>query len=333
MGRVVLVTGVARFLGGRLARRLADTPGVDRVVGVDVVAPPDGIGGAEFVRADIRNPVIARVIDDARVDAVVHLSVLSAPPSAGGRSLMKEVNVIGTMQLLAACQQAPRVTQLVVKSSTTVYGASAKDPALFTEDMEPLALPRSGYAKDSVEVEGYVRGFARRRPDVAVSVLRCANVVGPRIHTPTTAYFELPVVPTVLGFDPRLQFAHEDDVLDVLTDALLRPLVGTYNVAGDGVLSLSQAAHRAGRATLPLPEPVLAAVAGLVRGTGLVDLTSEHRRYLTYGRGVDTAALADAGFSCRYTTAGAFADFAAARCGAAIGPGPAPLLRLLEALR
>ena len=90
---------------------------------------------------------------------------------------------------------------------------------MFTEDMEPKRLPRSGFAKDSVEVEGYVRGFSRRRPDVAVTTLRFANCLGPGIETPLSAYFELPVIPTVLGFDPRLQFVHEDDLLDALRHA------------------------------------------------------------------------------------------------------------------
>ncbi len=122
---------------------------------------------------------------------------------------MKELNVIGTMQLLAACQKAPGCRHLVVKSTTTVYGASSRDPAMFTEDMEPRRAPRAGYAKDVAEIEGYVRGFARRRPDVRVTMIRCANVIGPHVVSPLTSYFRLPVIPTVLGFDPRLQFLHE----------------------------------------------------------------------------------------------------------------------------
>ena len=59
-----------------------------------------------------------------------------------------------------------------MKSTTTVYGASSRDPAMFTEDMEPRRAPRAGYAKDVAEIEGYVRGFARRRPDVRVTMLR-----------------------------------------------------------------------------------------------------------------------------------------------------------------
>ena len=100
-----------------------------------------------------------------------------------------------------------------MKSTTTVYGAGPRDPAMFTEDMGPKRLPRSGYAKDVYEIEGYVRGFARRRPDVRVTMLRAANVIGPHVHSPLTSYFRLPVIPTVAGFDPRLQFLHEDDLI------------------------------------------------------------------------------------------------------------------------
>ena len=187
MAKVVLVTGVSRYLGGLYARRLSTDPSIERILGVDVVPPKHSIGRAEFVRADIRNPIIGKVIAQAEVDTVVHMAVIATPLGAGGRAMMKEINVIGTMQLLAACQKAPSVRKLVVKSSTSVYGSSPSDPAMFTEDQEPHALARTGYAKDSVEVESYVRGFARRRPDVAVTTLRFANFVGPTVQTALTS--------------------------------------------------------------------------------------------------------------------------------------------------
>ncbi|MEZ5117948.1 MAG: NAD-dependent epimerase/dehydratase family protein [Candidatus Nanopelagicales bacterium] len=314
MGRVVLVTGVSRHLGGRMARILTADPAVDRVVGVDVVPPRTDIGGAEFVRADIRNPIIAKVMAAAEVDTVVHMGVISTPLQAGGRASMKEINVIGTMQLLAACQKAPSVSTLVVKSTTSVYGSGPKDPAMFTEKMEPKHSPASGWAKDSVEVEGYVRGFARRRPDVAVTTLRFANFIGPWVDTAMTAYFSLPVVPTVMGYDARLQFIHEDDGLEALRRVTVDPKPGTFNVAGDGIIMLSQAIRRAGRAWLAVPPPLVGLVGrGMVRA-GLADFSPEQVRFLTFGRGVDTTLMRTRlGFEPRYTSEAAFDDFVAAR--------------------
>jgi len=309
-GKVVLVTGVSRDLGRRCARALAATPGVDRVIGVDVVPPPGDIGDVSFVRADIRNPVIAKVIAKEDVDTVVHMSVIATPGSAGGRHTMKELNVIGTMQLLAAAQQAPGLRHLVVKSTSTVYGASNRDPAMFTEEMEPRRAPRSGYAKDAAEVEGYVRGFSRRRPEVRVTVLRCANVIGPQVQSPITSYFRLPVVPTVFGFDPRLQFLHQDDLLGVLQHAALDGPSGVFNVAGDGVLMLSQAIRRLQRPSVTLPGFAVGSLGSVLRQARLADFSPEQLSFLTYGRGIDTTRMrTELGFEPRWTTAEAFEDF------------------------
>ncbi|MCW2681229.1 MAG: NAD-dependent dehydratase [Frankiales bacterium] len=314
--RVVLVTGVSRYLGGRLAGALAADPSIERVIGVDTVPPrPEQkrlLGRTEFVRADIRNPLIAKVVAQAEVDTVVHMNVIATPLGAGGRTAMKEINVIGTMQLLAACQKAPSMRKLVVKSTTAVYGSSPRDPALFTESVEPRALPKSGYAKDAVEVEGYVRGFGRRRPDVTLSLLRFTNFIGPSIETPLTRYFSLPVVPTVLGFDPRIQLCHEDDGIEVLSRAVQEDHPGIFNVGGSGVLLLSQAIRRLGKPALPVPSPAVSLVARAFRSAGLVDFSPEQMRYLEHGRVADVSRLqAEFGWGPR-PTAQAFDDFVSA---------------------
>lgn len=312
--RVVLVTGVSRYLGGRLASILAADPSIEQVIGVDVVPPRGDLGRTEFVRADIRNPIIAKVIASADVDTVVHMNVIATPLGAGGRSAMKEINVIGTMQLLAACQKAPSVRKLVVKSTSAVYGSSPRDPALYSEDMEPKSLPRSGYAKDAVEVEGYVRGFGRRRPDVSTTLLRFSNFVGPRIETPLTRYFALPVVPRVLGFDPRVQLVHEDDGVEVLRRATMEDHPGTFNVGGEGVLLLSQAIRRAGRPSMPVLEPAVNLTGQLFRRAGLVDFSPEQLRFLEHGRAMDTTRLRKRfGYEPAYSTVEAFDDFVRGR--------------------
>jgi len=311
VGRVVLVTGVARDLGRRFARQLAAAPDVDRVIGVDVQPPRGDLGAVSFVRADIRNPVIAKVIMREHVDTVVHMSVLPSP-GAAGRTAAKELNVIGTMQLLAACQQSPDLEHFVLKSSTSVYGSSNRDPAMFTEDMAAKRVGGVGFVKDINEVESYVRGFARRRPDVRVTTLRTANALGPGLNTPTAAYFKLPVIPTVLGFDPRMQFLNDTDLLDAVEHATLSDIAGTFNVAGDGVLMLSQAIRRLGRPALPLPGFAVGPLGSAMRQARVADFSREQVAFLAYGRGVDTTRMREVlGFKPSRTTEQAFGEFAA----------------------
>jgi UDP-glucose 4-epimerase len=312
MADVVLVTGVSRYLGGRFARLLTAEPSVGRVIGIDVIPPPHDIGSVEFVRADIRNPMIARIINQAEVDTVVHMNVIATPLSAGGRVSQKEINVIGTMQLLAACQKAPSIRRLVVKSSGAVYGSSPRDPAMFAEDMGPKALPRAGFGKDSVEVEGYVRGFSRRRADVEVSMLRLANIVGPGLRTGLTDYLTLPVVPIPLGYDARLQLIHENDALRALLLATLGAPVGIVNVAGDGIITVQQAARLAGRPTVPVPLSACGLLGRFVKRAGLADFSADQMQYLAWGRGMDTTRMREVlGLEPEFTTRTAFEDFAA----------------------
>ncbi|MDO0926401.1 NAD-dependent epimerase/dehydratase family protein [Streptomyces sp. TG1A-8] len=333
MGKVVLVTGAARQLGGRFVRRVQRDPEVDRVIAVDAVPPAHHLGGADFIQADIRQPGIARVLAETGADTVVHLDVTGTALAGGSRATVKETNVIGTMQLLGACQKSPAVQRLVVKSSTNVYGSAPRDPAVFTEATPAKSLASGGFAKDVCEVEGYVRGFARRRPDVAVCVLRFANILGPTADTPLASYFALPVLPTVFGYDPRLQFVHEDDVIEVLRIASREPRRGTYNsgtfnIAGDGALLLSQCSRRLGRPTVPLLLPALTWTGSLVRTLGMTDFSPEQIRLLTHGRVVATDEMRRTlGFEPRYTTAETFADFARSR-----GPGLLPPETLAEAV-
>ena len=307
MSRVVLITGVSRFVGGRLAAQLAADPSIDRVIGVDTVPPRRAelplLGRTEFVRADIRNPLIAKVMSQARVGTVVHSALISAPHEIGGRVSMQEMNVIGTMQLLAACQKSDTVERVVLRSTTAVYGSAAADPAVFTEDMEPRDAAHRGYPKDAMEIEGYVRGFGRRRPDVRIAVLRLAPVVGPTIDTALTRYLRARVVPTIVGFDPRLQLLHESDAIEAMRIATVSDRSGVVNVAADGVVLLSQLVRRIGRVRMPVPASTLGMASALVRNGGAAEFAGEEGPLLRFGRVVDTTRLQrDFGYRPRWTT-------------------------------
>ena len=331
-GRTVLVTGVTRYVASELAGRLAAHPEVDRVIGVDAAMPEPAararMGDAEFARADIRNPLIFRVIEAAGVDTVVHASASSTPSGSAARSMAKEMNVLGTMQLLAACQRSSGVRNLVVRSTAAVYGCSPRDPAIATEETLARSVPSTGLARDAIDIEGYVRGFGRRRPDVRVAVPRFCEIIGPTVRTPLTKYFSMsPLVPLAAGRDARIQLVHESDAAALLAHLVLGTFAGIVNVAGDGAMTVAQAIHRAGRLALPVPSAALDTVGralGLLRAGGLLELaglagmsgfsafTAAQVRSLGAGRVLDTTRLRDeVGFTPKFSTVAAFDDFAA----------------------
>jgi UDP-glucose 4-epimerase len=311
--RVVLVTGASTFLGGYLVARLAANPEIEKVLAVDSRVPGKALlrrmGRAEFLRLDIRRPTIAKTIAVHEVDTVVHAatSIMDLSPHSAA---IKEFNVVGAMQVFAACQRSPSVRRVVLRSTAMVYGASSKDPAYFSERDRAVREPTSGYGRDLLDIEGYARGLARRRPDIGVTIARFQAILGPRIQTRTGAYLSTPLVPTVFGFQPRLQFLHEEDALGALEHITLSAPSGTYNIAGDGVVSLTQAIRRAGRIELPVPSGLVTPISGVFSDVRTARFRSSQMDFLTFGRVLDNSRMrTDLGFEPRFTTSETLDDF------------------------
>lgn len=319
--RRVLITGVSRSLGASVARALEASPQVEYIAGVDLSDPPADLERTEFIRADIRNPLIRRILTSARADTVVHTDLVSTPVFAGGRAAQKERNVIGTMQLLGACQRADHVRKVVVRSSTAIYGIDPAAPSLLTEEMSSRIQPDHGYSKDVMDAETFARDFGRRRSDVSVTILRMTNVVGPKSDSNMTQLFSLPLVPMALGFDPRLQFLHEEDEIEVLERAILHDHPGVFNVAGDGVVYLSQAIRIARRLPLPVVAPLAQVAGDLLRTAGLIDFPTDQINLLMHGRVVDNTRLKTVfGYQPKFSTVEAFRDFVSVRGSQTAGP-------------
>jgi UDP-glucose 4-epimerase len=312
VGRRVLITGIGSFWGGRVAQALEQDPDVEMIVGLGVDEPQVPLERTEYVRADQSYSILARIVRATQVDTILHTFLVVDSTRMSGRQL-HEVNVIGTMNLLAAAG-APdsSVRTLVVKSSALVYGSSYRDPAWFKEESTRVDPPKTRVERSLLEVEGYLRDFAEDNPHVAVSLLRFANVLGTDIVTPITKALQLTATPSILGFDPLLQFVHEVDVVRSIEYVMTHEVPGVYNVAGDGKLPWSEVAAACDRRLVPLP-PVLTELAATPLATlGLVDLPAELLALLRYGRGVDNRRLKAAGFDYRYTSAGAVESFAEA---------------------
>lgn len=309
MGRRVLITGLGTFWGGRLAQAMEADPDVEVIIGLDTHQPRVKLERTEYVRSDENYSILSRIVRATGVDTIAHMFLVVDSTQMSSRS-MHEINVIGTMNLLAAASAAGSTVRTVaVKSTALVYGSSPGDPYWFRESDSRQSPARTRVEKNLLEVESYVRDFARDNPHVRLSLLRQCNVLGPDLQTPLSKALRLPLVPKVAGYDPRFQLVHERDVVRAFMFALQHELQGVYNVAGDGQLPWSEITALAGKRGIPMPPFGIGAATGPLRRLGLVDLPPEIITLLTYGRGVDNRKFKEAGFEYQYTTAGAIEAF------------------------
>jgi UDP-glucose 4-epimerase len=306
----VLVTGLSTFWGGRVAQVLEQRRDVEVVVGLDTRDPRVPLERTEFVRADSSYSIISRIVRATEIDTVLHTHLIVDSTQTSGRTL-HEINVIGTMSLLAAAgMPGSTVRKVVLKSSALVYGANYQDPYFFREEMQRTRAPRTPVERSLSEVEAFLRDFADDNPHVTVTLLRFANVLGDDIDTPFAQALRRPVAPEILGFDPRVQFVHEDDVVGALIYATTHDVPGVYNVAGDGNLPWSEVCAIVGRRRVALPPVLTSWAAEVPRLLRLWDLPSEALYLLRYGRSIDNRRYKRAGFRYRYTSAGAVDAFA-----------------------
>ncbi len=305
MGRRILLTGLDTFWGGRVAATLESDPEIEMLLGMGTGTPSVALERTEYVRADSSYSLLARIVKATQVDTIVHTFLVVDSSAMSGRAL-HEINVIGTMNLLAAAgASGSSVRQVIVKSSSLVYGAHQADPTWFTEDSPRTRPARFRLERSLTEVESYVRDFADENPGVTVTLLRFANVLGPNVKTPISRNLARGVMPCIAGFDPLIQFVAEEDVVRCLETVVLESIAGTFNVSGDGRLPVSEVAKIAGAWRLPI-SPVFTrqAAAPLIR-LGLLDLPVELEQLLRYGRGIDTTRLKAAGFEFSTSSAGA----------------------------
>jgi UDP-glucose 4-epimerase len=313
MGRRILVTGLGTFWGSRLAQALEARDDVELLVGVDARAPRLPLTRTEFVKADPSYTILQRVVRATHVDTVLHTHLQADSTLASARRL-HETNVIGTINLLAAAA-APdsRVRKVVVKTATLVYGSHFDDPYFFREDARRTHVPVTPVERSLVEVDGLLRDFADDNPDVVTTRLRFANILGDDVSTLFSRLLRMRAAPEILGFDPRLQFVHEEDVTRALEFAVAHDIPGTYNVAGPGTITWGETCALTGTRRVALP-PVLTKPAALpLRLLRVTDLAPETLALLRYGRGVDTDKLRAAGFEYRHTTRQTVESFAEAR--------------------
>ena len=321
MGRRVAITGVSSNWGAELARRLERDPEVEYIAGIDTGAPPPELVRTDFIEADIRSATLSRLLPATGVDTVVHCGILWYPEPGKPAKALHEINVIGTLQLLAACERTETLRAVVVRGSAAIYGCEGAVPYFYSEDLARERPLRTRFQRDISELEQYFDNFAARHPELRCCMLRYQPEVGPGLDSPLVRYLSLPAVPVQLGFDPRLQFLHAEDATGAIAATVANPVRGPVNVAPSGSISLSRALRLLGRPAVPVPTPLFGALMERLNDRlGAGGLIGDWVRLLRYGRGVDNRRLLEeVGFEPRFDAAGAIGDLAFETGGRRVG--------------
>jgi UDP-glucose 4-epimerase len=297
----ILVTGAATWTGGRLIQRLERRPDVT-VFAVDELEPVLAFD-AEFQKTSLDRLELAHYVIDTAPDVVVHLQTVDRS-AVLGKARAHEESVLGAQALFGAIARTSSVGHVIVKSDSAFYGAGPRNPSVLAETTKTHGQP-DPYQRDLVAMEGFVEKVAESNPDTTFTVLRFASIVGPTLGNPLSRYLMLPGVPTLLGYDPRMQVIHEDDAVGALEHAVDHKTTGTINVAAPGQLYLSRMLRLGLRVPQPLPKR---AWKRTIRALGRfgIHMTEPLTALLQHGRVMDVRRMQDhLGFrpslTCRQT--------------------------------
>ncbi len=309
----VLVTGAAGYLGSLLVAELA-ARGAD-VVALDVreVPPERRKPGVVYAARDIAAPGLGALLRAHGVAVVAHLASIVTPPKDGGRELGYRVDVLGTKNVLTACEEAG-VGKIVVTSSGAAYGYHADNPAWLTEDHPLRGNEEFPYSHHKRLAEELLAERRRTTPGLKQVVFRVGTILGETVDNQITALFEKPFLISIRGSESPFVFIWDQDVVGALVEAVMTDKTGVYNVAGDGALPMRELAGLTGQRLLALPAWLLAGALAVLKPLGLTRYGPEQIRFLRYRPVLDNRKLKEEfGYVPKKTSREVFEFYLAAR--------------------
>ena len=315
-GPAVLVTGAAGYVGrlcvAALCERLRE---LSALVALDwtEVEPSERIAGVVYEQGDICDPALKDLFREHGIDTVVHLASIVRVPKGAPADLAYRVDVLGTKNVLEACEGAG-AKRLIVTSSGAAYGYHPDNPEWLDENDPLRGNDEFEYSKNKRLVEAMLAQWREERPELRQVVFRPGTIVGPDVHSPVTDLFEKPVMLGIVGSESPFVFIWDQDLVACLVDAVFSDKVGVYNQAGDGALTPREIATMLGKPYVALPASLVKAILWALKGLGVTDNGPERVAFLQYRPVLSNRRLKEEyGYVPRLTSREAFELYARAR--------------------
>lgn len=303
----VLITGGGGFLGSHVAQALAARDDVDLVVAADLRAAAPRAGVVDETLDVTDAPAIAPLLRRHRVDTVVHLAAIVNP--GGDVDQEYRVDVTGTANVLAACVETG-VRRIVVSSSGAAYGYHADNPAWIDEDQPLRGNDAFPYARHKRLVEEMLSRYRVEHPELQQVVFRIGTILGPTVRNQITALWDGKRVLRIAGSASPFVFIWVDDVAAAMVRAATDGPPGTFNVAGDGRMTVAEIAARLGKPQLVIPAWALSAALRVGRRLGVTEHGPEKVPFLRFRPVLSNRRLKESfGYTPRLTTHEAFEEY------------------------
>ncbi len=316
VGPAVLVTGAAGYVGrlcvAALAKRRDE---LSALVALDwtEVEPSERVANVVYEQGDICDPALEELFRKHGIDTVVHLASIVRVPKGAPKDLAYRVDVLGTQNILEACEAA-KATRLIVTSSGAAYGYHPDNPDWLDENDPLRGNDEFEYSKHKRIVEDMLARWREERPELRQIVFRPGTVVGPDVHSPVTDLFEKPVILGIVGSDSPFVFIWDQDLVACLVDAVFSDKVGVYNQAGDGALTPREIAKMLKKPYLPLPASLVKTILWALKSLGLTENGPERVNFLRYRPVLSNRRLKEEyGYTPKLSSREAFELYARAR--------------------
>jgi UDP-glucose 4-epimerase len=319
MGRTVLITGAAGYIGRLTVKALqeerGDSDAIEKILALDVaeVAPAEKLDGIHYLADDICSPGLADLMRQHSVDVVVHLATLVRVPKGAPKDLAYRVDVEGTRNVLEACKAAG-AKRLVVTSSGAAYGYHGDNPEWLDEEDALRGNDDFPYSRHKRMVEEMLAQWRADYPALKQLVFRPGTVVGPEVHSPVTDLFEKPVMIGVAGSSSPFVFIWDDDLVQCLVEGVLGDKTGIYNQAGDGAVAPRELAKMMRKRYVPFPPALLRIVLRTLKAVGLSEGGPERIKFLQHRPVLSNRRLKEEfGYIPRKSSKEAFIHYASSR--------------------
>lgn len=273
--KAVLITGVEGRFSRRLVRRLHR---YRKVVGMGT-RPARGFPvDVTHHQTDPLRTAARSVFGAGPLSAIVHLGVVHDPHAK--RAEAHSRNLLAFRRVIEYAKRY-KIPKVVLLSSANTYGPRAENAQFLTEQAPLLAGGRFTEMHALVELDMYAQSCFWREPELEVVILRPANILGTVRNAPSN-YLRLPLVTTLMGFDPMVQTVHQDDVVSAIELSLKPGVRGIYNIAGPPPVPLAKALEILGRRSVSVPYTIAkGGLSGLFR-LGMSKFPSPELDFIRY---------------------------------------------------